>query len=118
MIDDARRIDGMQSASGSGRPRRAVALVLIVALLAALTLAPRRAEALSDGEIAGIVIGSIAGYVVLIMIGTVAVYGWKRKKPAEPLPIELIQPRPAATDGFRLASQCAPRDGQMPLFCW
>jgi hypothetical protein len=112
--------DGQSEVFVPRRGRRAIAIVVIVAMLAAVLSVPRRAEAgLSDGEIVAVVFGSLAGYLLLVVIATAAVYGHKKKKPVRRVPVEeFAEPRAQASDGLRFASDCQPREGQLPMLCW
>lgn len=114
MIDQPRQIRNPR------RGRRAVALIVIVTLLGTLSLTPQRAEALNTAGTVGVVLGALAGYLLLVVIATAAVYGSRKKKPPAKRvpPSELTQPRPPAADGLRFASECTPREGQLPVLCW
>jgi hypothetical protein len=98
------------------RSSRAVVVWLLVIALFAGTFRPSRAEALSDGELAAVIVGSIAGYIAIVVIGASLAYRKKSGKKSE-----LVAPpaaEVAARGTIRFGPGCPAQGGMTPLFCW
>ena len=91
-------------------------LVVLATILGTGTLRPQPARAANT---AVIVVSSIAAYVVFVVGATWLIYT-RRQQPLQGfLPQETA--RLGEEDeraGVRLAHECQPREGTMPLVCW
>jgi hypothetical protein len=99
-----------------------VALLLVATILATSALRPAPAQALTNPEIVGVIFGSLAAYVVIILIATAGVYHHKRRPPQRP-PVSPLaemdrEASASASDGFALGPDCPTTSGAMPLACW
>lgn len=104
---------------------RIIALATVLAFLVEAVSAPQRAEALSSGEIAAIVVGSVVGWFTLVFVGAYLAY--HKESPDEGQVQDLASDGSAlrsARSGRRLrfGPECPPLDGSLagvrPTACW
>ena len=94
--------------------KKAVVLLVAVAVFGVTTLRPRPAHAISDWGLAGI---GVAAYAVFVITMTIVVFGGK----SAPLTAEdgkspLDKERDPGT--VRLGNDCNSTDGNVPIACW
>ena len=99
-----------------GKATKACLLVLLATVLATGSLRPQPARAV---DTAVIVVSSIAAYVVFVVGATWLIYTRRQQPlqgfvPQEPARFGDKNERP----GLRLAPECQPRDGTMPIAGW
>lgn len=94
--------------------KKAVILVLAVALFGATTLRPKAAHAISDWAWAGI---GVASYAVLVITLTVVLFS------GQSAPLTGEDGRPVLPDDkdpgtLRFGTHCNGTDGNVPIACW
>lgn len=97
--------------------RRSIAVLGVALVLLTGALRPRVALADDDDgwKIAGIVVGSIVGYVLFIVTGTKLAYGYQPDALGQEDPLRTYERQ----DGeLHLAGKCRATDGNLPLACW
>jgi hypothetical protein len=94
--------------------KKAVVLLVVLAVFGVTTLRPRPAHAISEWGLAGI---GVAAYAVFVITMTIVVFGGK----SAPLTAEdgtspLEEDRDPGT--FRFGTNCRSTDGNVPIACW
>jgi Na+/H+ antiporter NhaC len=104
---------------------RIIVLSTLIAFLATTVVPPKRAEALSSGEIAAIVVGSIVGWFTLVFVGAALAYrkGSPKKEHVDELvadgrSIDGAAPRRRLRFGPECPAQGGPVPGIRPTACW
>jgi len=94
--------------------KKAVVLLVAVAVFGVTTMRPRPAHALSDWAYAGI---GVAAYAVFVITMTVIVFGGKTAPlTAEDGTSPLEKEKDPST--VRFGNHCKSTDGNMPIACW
>jgi hypothetical protein len=103
---------------------RIIALATVLAFLVEAVSVPQRAEALSSGEIAAIVVGAVVGWFTLVFVGAYFVY--RKPPPEEAQPQDLAPGASALRNSpqrrLRFGPECPAMDGPLagirPTACW
>ena len=104
---------------------RIIAVATVLAFLVEIATVPQPAEALSSGEIAAIVVGSVVGWFTLVFVCAYLVYhkGSPDEEQVQDLAADGGALRSARSERrLRFGPECPPLDGSLagirPTACW
>jgi hypothetical protein len=95
--------------------RLVVAVAVLMAIMTATALLPRRAEAVDD--LVYIIPAAVGGVVAVVLIVAILMAD-REDEPELGLTAARLPPLDERRDGVRLAPDCRPTGGGISLICW